>query len=220
MKKNDIVFISPSFAPILKEESIGTLILAKKAKLAGYNVEILRYWQSDMLSSKRYTSWSKDFIKQIMERRPTVVSFYCRCTDYHICIDLAKKIKEISNTTIIFGGPQAELVSVKTLEGFEFIDYVACSEGENTIIPFLKYVINGYGTKEDILGLCYRNDSGRVVQNPFPTLLPNDYKRGYSYYDMIPRSIVAESQSLTIDVGRGCPFACTFCSTKTKYFTP
>lgn len=216
MEKTDIVFISPSFAPILKEESIGTLILAKKAQMAGFKVEILRYWQSENFSVKHYASWSNDFVKKVIEKRPTVVSFYCRCTDYHICIDLAKKMKEtLPDITIVFGGPQAELVSIQTLLAFEFIDYVACSEGENTIIPFLEYIMRKSGNKEDIAGLCHRNEAGRVVQNPFPSLLPNNYKRGYSYYDLIPDSIVAGSKSLTIDVGRGCPFACTFCSTKT-----
>ena len=39
----DLIFTVPAMKPKMKEESMGTLILAKKAILAGYNVKILRY---------------------------------------------------------------------------------------------------------------------------------------------------------------------------------
>ena len=41
MKNTDIVFVVPSAIPLLQEESIGTLILAKKLILSGYNVQIV-----------------------------------------------------------------------------------------------------------------------------------------------------------------------------------
>lgn len=216
MKSYDIVFISPSFAPVLKEESIGTLILAKKAKLAGYNVDVLRYWESNNFSMSNYLGFRENFVELILQKDPTIVSFYCRCTDYHVNVDLAKHIKDRSpNIKIVFGGPQSELVSIQTLRNFEFIDYVACSEGENTIVPLINCIINKNDHQDSIPGLCYRKDNGDIVQNKFPQLLPNDYKREYMYYDLIPSYIVRNSKSLTIDVGRGCPYSCTFCSTKT-----
>lgn len=212
----DILFISPSFEPILKEESIGTLILAKKAELAGYKIGILRYWESESFSINDYSTFKISFVRQILEKSPAIISFYCRCTDYHVNLDIAKNIKVLSpKTQIVFGGPQAELVSIETLKLFSFVDYVACSEGENTIVPLLDYLIHQEIHPEDIPGLCFRNIKGEIIQNSFPELLPNNYKRDYYYYDLIPKSIVPRSKSLTIDVGRGCPFSCTFCSTKT-----
>lgn len=41
----DVLFVVPSFAPQLKEESMGTLILAKIAMASNFNVRILRYWE-------------------------------------------------------------------------------------------------------------------------------------------------------------------------------
>ncbi len=216
MKAFDILFISPSFEPILKEESIGTLILAKKAQLAGFKVGILRYWQSDGFMKKDYVAFKSEFVEKILESSPSIVSFYCRCTDYHISLDIAKEIKKVSSDTkIVYGGPQAELVSRDTLKFFPFVDYVACSEGENTIVPLLDYLIYQKLRPEDIPGLCYRNKVGEIIQNSFPSLLPNDYKRFFRYYDLIPETVVSRSNNLTIDVGRGCPYSCTFCSTKT-----
>ena len=78
-----------------------------------------------------------------MSKHSKIVSFYCRCEEYHICIDLASRIKELSpSTKIVFGGPQAELVAKETIRRFESVDYVCCSEGENTITPLLNWIIN------------------------------------------------------------------------------
>lgn len=212
----DILFIVPAFQPLLKEESIGTLILAKEVEMAGYEVGILRYWQCNSFSINDYNSFLHNFVRQILEKKPTIVSFYCRCTEYHVCIDLAHAIKaNTKSTTIVFGGPQAELVAKETMHFFEFIDYIACSEGENTIVPLMKMIIDKTLRPQDIPGLCYRNESREVCQNEFPKFMSSDYVRGYDYYDLIPSKVVANSKSITLDVGRGCPFSCTFCSTKT-----
>lgn len=213
--KTDILFVSPSFAPQLNEESIGTLILAKLLKINNFKVDILRYWECADLSCEDYSSFRHNFVKQILSVFPKLVCFYCRCTDYHVCIDFARNIKRINPDIVIaFGGPQSELVARDTLQSFDFIDYIACSEGESTIVPFANFILYKIGSESTIPGLCYRM-SGDIVINTLPNLLPNNYSRDYLYYDLIPREIIKGSKSLTIDVGRGCPFSCTFCSTKT-----
>lgn len=42
----DICFVVPALQPKLKEESIGTLILAKKVIVEGFKAQIVRYWES------------------------------------------------------------------------------------------------------------------------------------------------------------------------------
>lgn len=139
--KTDILFVVPSTKPNLKDESIGTLILAKKAIMAGFSAKIVRFWEASQNLSN-YTLFCKDMVYYIMGEHPLILSFYCRCSDYHICLDLSRRIKEIdSSIKIVFGGPQAELVARETLEYFPFVDYVCCSEGENTIVPLLDNII-------------------------------------------------------------------------------
>ncbi len=215
----DITFVVPAFKPKMKEESIGTLILAKKLMLNGYKVDIVRYWEVKSSPRIDYESFLNDFVLHIINKQSKIVSFYCRCEEYHICIDLATRIKDISpSTKIIFGGPQAELVAKDTILAFNAVDYVCCSEGENTIVPLLYWIINdnaNLASVRNVIGLTYRSASNEVLQNPFPELLPDDYVRSFSYYDLIPSKIWDSTKSVALDVGRGCPFACTFCSTKT-----
>lgn len=215
----DITFVVPAFKPKMKEESIGTLILAKKLLLHGYKVNIVRYWDIGVSPLYDYNLFRKQFVSHIVKKTPKIVSFYCRCEEYHICIDIAYHIKKISpSTKIVFGGPQAELVAKETISTFNFIDYICCSEGENTIIQFVDWIIQKNANSlfiRNIAGLTYRTDTNQIHQNTFPQLLPDNYTRPYSYFDLIPNNIWENTKSVALDIGRGCPFACTFCSTKT-----
>lgn len=211
----DMLFVVPAITKRVKEESIGTLILARKAQLAGYRVEIARYWNTDTNPKSDYSNFRDKFINFLISKHSKIISFYCRCEEYHICIDLSRRIKEINPGTIIcFGGPQSELVAKETLKRFHYVDYVCCSEGENTIVPLMKFIIDK-DNKTIVNGLTYRDNFGEVVQNPFPEFLKDNYSRNYYYYDLIPEEVIQNCDSMPIDVGRGCPFACTYCSTKT-----
>lgn len=211
----DVLFVTPSYKPYASQESIGSLILAKKVKDAGYTTRILRFWEA--LPTFDYETFRTTLLNLIIKINASIVSFYCRAEEYHIILDLSMRIKEQRpKTYIVLGGPQAELTAEKTLQQYSSIDYVCCGEGENTIVPLLKYLINNSLDRADaIAGLVYRNKNGQITKNTSPKLLPDEYCRGYNYYDMISSDVIHRSKYLTIDVGRGCPFACTFCSTKT-----
>lgn len=157
-------------------------------------------------------------IDLILRDNPRIASFYCRGEEYHIILDIAYKIKLVNpNIIILLGGPHAELTALHTMEHYTYIDYISCGEGENTIIPILNCLLDGSekNNKNLIPGLVFRNAQGLVIRNQNPELLPDDYSREFNYYDLIPANILSNSKFVTLDVGRGCPFSCFFCSTKT-----
>lgn len=213
-KFTDIVFVTPSKIPDMRQESIGTLILAQKAYANKFQVAIVRFWEANQTN---YNIFAEEICARILSYNPHIISFYCRGNEYHILIDLAQRIKMSANITIVFGGPQAELVAEDTLKHFSCVDYVCCGEGENTIVPLLNFILynNRDIIKQTIPGLVYRNEKGTIIKNKLPDLLPDNYKQNDLYYKLIPESVIKSSRSVTIDVGRGCPFSCTFCSTKT-----
>ena len=211
----DILFIVPAFSPSFKEESIGTLMLTKILKLNGYNAQILRYWEVTTKFND-YNNFSVKLVNRILNINPKIVSFYCRCSEYHICIDVSSKLKEWNKKVkIVYGGPQAELVAKESMEIFNFIDYICCSEGETTIVPLLKLIIDHSISEKDIKGLTYRDSNNKIMQNELPSLLDDSYQNENYYYDLVPAVVYKNSHIIPVDVGRGCPFSCTFCSTKT-----
>lgn len=213
----DILFVVPSYNMSAESESIGTLILAKAVKMAGYTTRIVRYWEAYEQGLK-YEEFSERILKIILANNPHIVSFYCRGIEYHICLDLASRIKNNkSDTLIVFGGPQADLVAKETLLYFKQVDYVCCGEGENTIVPLLDQLIKTKTSQQNLTsipGLVYRCGES-VKKNMNPIFLADNYARAYNYYDLIPCNITREAKRISIDVGRGCPYSCYFCSTKT-----
>lgn len=213
----DVLFIVPAFIPDVSHESIGTLLLANIARKAQYKVKILRYWEIYSFE-KEYHTFSDLFVNSILSNIPQIVSFYCRGDEYHICIDLAKKVKYLNpRVKIVFGGPQADLAAEETINNFMFIDYICCGEGEKTILPLLDFLLNANSVINirNIDGLVYRNEIGNIIKNKLPKLLDNNYSLDFKYYDLIPEHLLLKTNSIVIDGGRGCPYNCIFCSTKT-----
>ena len=121
---------------------------------------------------------------------------------------------ELPDTPVLVGGPHARLLPDDILAVPE-VDVVFCGEAE---IPILEYA---RGTPLDqIGGIAFRRDGrlrhtgpGKYVQNldeiPFPA------------YDLFPiaaynttRGIAKRHPASYIITSRGCPFNCTFCSSK------
>lgn len=210
----EVLFVVPSMSPYLLHECRGPLELAKILKYNGLSVGILRYWQVD----SQLNSFSRliaNITRRIDELNPRIVSFYCRCDIYHIVLAVSKEIKaRHSDITILLGGPQAGVSAQETLKHFPHIDYICCGEGETIIFPFVTSILSGH-PDTSVDGLAYIKDDGVIAQNKLPQLINDNYTIGYDYYQLIPRSVIKNSVQTTIEVGRGCPFNCSFCSSKT-----
>lgn len=128
---------------------------------------------------------------------------------YFISLIVAERIKKIDkNINIIFAGPHASLCSLETLEAFDFIDMIAIGEGEKNIISIIDY-FNNKEEIENIKGICYRK-SDRIIYNEAQPLNKN-----LDELPMIEFGKNAHISVMPVDSGRGCPYNCTFCCTKT-----
>lgn len=193
---------------------LGILSLATKLQNnRDFNVKVLdfhRIYESKIL--KLADSIDENILNTmnyILEFEPDVVGFYSLCSTHLFAIIIAKLIKSANeNITIIFGGPQATLTAKETIEKFDFIDMVGLYEGETTIEKIL------YGIRDkdisSIEGLCYRDGNSIIVNNNV-NLIENLDELPIIDYELLGTEIKG---SLSIEVGRGCPFECTYCSTQ------
>lgn len=212
---SDVLFVVPAFEPSILEESYGTLLLATMLKEKGIDVDIYRFFESDPNSG--FISFVENSTNNILAKKPKIVSFYCRGDCYLANIRVAEKLKkENPQLIIVFGGPQADLVAKETLTQLPFIDYCCCGEGETTIYPLFSTLLKG-GDVTNVKGLAYRDFKGNIISNPRPELFKNLDELPFIDYSLVPENILdnARKQNLRIDldVGRGCPFNCAYCST-------
>ena len=210
----DVVFLTPNFRGYLAEESLGTLLLATMLQNSGIQTKTLPYHH--LGDVKNFHEFLESAVSKVSELEPKIVSFYTRCDSYHIALKLAQCLKErLPDTYIVFGGPQSDLVARDTISAFSCIDYICCGEGETTIVPFFTSLLRRT-PDHTIRGLVYHED-GQVVVNPRPELIEDLDSLpmiDYSLLDIPPDYAQTSPYSFRIDVGRGCPFSCTFCSTK------
>ena len=211
----DVLFITPNTHGDVREEPVGTLLLGTILRNWGITAEILQFYHFGQL--KDFAAFQKSALEKILEKDPKIVSFYTRCDSYHVSLSIARQLKaRRPDIWIVFAGPQADITAVDTIREIDWVDFICCGEGETTVYPLFSSLLRGQPDLS-VAGLVYRKD-GQVVANEKPELLPD--------LDALPDidySLLAynkEHYSLAtglfpVDVGRGCPFGCTYCTTKT-----
>ncbi|WP_321473683.1 B12-binding domain-containing radical SAM protein [uncultured Paludibaculum sp.] len=149
-------------------------------------------------------------IAAIRATRPEILGFSSISGSYPLTMRLMGKCARLMpGTAIILGGPQASVVDTATMEAFRFVDFVLRGEADETF-PLLLQAIAGTGRIDAIDGLTYRQN-GRVARNPNAEPFNDLDWLPLPAYDLLPG--IAELRSLPLEIGRGCPFACRFCST-------
>jgi radical SAM superfamily enzyme YgiQ (UPF0313 family) len=150
-------------------------------------------------------------------RNVLFVGFGSICNTMPRTLSLARALKMIvPGLKIIFGGPEASARASSWMDAYPFIDGIVVGEAESVLPDLLRALETGAPPHSP--GLLFRNpskcappvigDRGAAELAPIVNLNhtePTDY---LTYAGgPLPKSV-------QIEVGRGCPYACTFCSTK------
>ena len=212
---SEVLFVLPSNSPSISQECEGSLLLATILRQNGLDVDIYRFYEAD--TEKGFDSFTDETVNNILSRTPSIVSFYCRCDCFLADIKIAEKIKEKRpEIFIVFGGPQADAVRKDVITELDFVDYCCSGEGEETVYPLFSGLLNG----EDVTGipgLTYRNAQGEVICNPTVKLRTDLSDLPFVDYSFIPQetidNMIRDNTMFPVEVGRGCPFNCAYCST-------
>ena len=152
----------------------------------------------------------KEAAEELLELEPDVVGFSTMCNTYPYALRTAELLKaERRHLPIVFGGPHASTVASETLDAFAFVDFILTGECERSIQDFVAY-LSSPGQEPAVPGLVYRQQGKAVSPLPGYPMLPADELPDIDY-SVLPD--LEDFGSLPLDVGRGCPFGCTFCTT-------
>jgi radical SAM superfamily enzyme YgiQ (UPF0313 family) len=132
------------------------------------------------------------------------------CSTYPLSVRIARAVKKLRPyAMILFGGPQASVVDAATMEAFPFVDFVLRGEVELTLPPLVEELNRDYDYSR-VGGLTYR-DGTTVRRNPnAPVIEDLDALPDPAYH---LSTYLRDAKRASIELGRGCPFSCTFCST-------
>jgi radical SAM superfamily enzyme YgiQ (UPF0313 family) len=194
---------------------LGILSLAAVLEQGGItpqivNLDQLYYTYVNEFGSRGLKDFPAWVAPLIVSSQADIYGFSSICSSYPLTIRIAECVKrEQPDCTILFGGPQASVVDLRTLEAFPFVDFVLRGEAEQSFPLFLEEW-SGPRRFANVLGLSYRSPFGPARNSDAPVIEDLDSLPLPAYHltDDLEGAPYAP-----LELGRGCPFACTFCST-------
>jgi len=139
-----------------------------------------------------------------------VVGLSTMCSTYPLSLRIARELKRARPwVTIVLGGPQASVVDTLTLDAFPFVDVVVRGEAEETF-PRVLDALEGKDQLKDVPGITFR-DHGKVIRNPNAPVVADLDSLPLPAFHLYPG--MEKGRYIPLEIGRGCPFSCTFCST-------
>lgn len=181
-------------------------------------------WDFDLFFKTKGNMEEKEFLRLLHHGMDgwdaDVFGISSICSNFPMAIYLAREIKRYKpDSLVLLGGPQPSSVPKRILEEFDFIDAVVVGEGEITLQEMIEKKFDR-SSLPTISGVVTRHE-GKIIQVPKRKLMDNlddmpipDYSliNFRDYQAQRPQSFLA-----SLEVGRGCPFHCTFCSTSVMW---
>jgi len=201
---------------IAEHAPIGVLSLAAVLEQCGASPQIVdlnRLYYS-YLRAPGETASRTDFCSYVAAELDQlafdVLGFSSICSSYPLTIRIAEQMKRRRpGVPIIFGGPQASVVDVPTMKAYPFVDVIVRGEAEETLPALIAAIASG-ATPSGIDGITYR-DGDKIIRAPNAPVIADLDAIPLPAFHLYPE--LRDCHYVPLELGRGCPFACSFCST-------
>jgi radical SAM superfamily enzyme YgiQ (UPF0313 family) len=202
---------------------LGVFTLASVLRAHGYDPVVvnlddlfLKYLR-DYVQSPENPAPDKSFCSYVLDHLGTldfdVFGLSSICSSYPLTVRLAAAIRQNRpDAFIILGGPQASVVDVVTLRDFPCIDIVVRGEADESLPILLRQfrLPDKARTLDELQGITFRRGD-EVIRTPNGPVVRDLDSLPLPAFDL--DAGMTNREGVHIEIGRGCPFACTFCST-------
>ena len=211
-----ILFVIPKSKTMFGEDS-GTKSLPGHPHVGIASLVAFLKKNSKKSEIKIFEEQAYDFseLKKIIRAfKPDLIGITCFSYNYRYFYDLILKIKKITKTKIVLGGPHVSALRKDVLKETK-ADLAVKAEGEETLLE----LINELGKKTinlwKIKGLIWRQ-KGKIIENEDRELIKNlDSLPFPDYYafqiEKYPCFLI---KALPLMTSRGCPYGCNYCSVR------
>lgn len=208
-----LILIDPSYISHMdiqkREFSLGLITIGgylKKALPYYYDID---YFMPENVNGLDFQEWVDYMVDIVVSIHPDIIGCTSRCDTYPFTISFLKRLRtQLTDAIFILGGPQATNTDLDTMKLAPEIDYIIRGEGEITFVELLMCIRNKENIQK-VSGITFRTASGEIVRTKDRELMQNLI----TYPDY--RSIIEINKDIyinRIEVGRGCPYHCIFCS--------
>ena len=205
------------------QESTGLRILHRCLKDRGHEVytiflKFIKKHGTNLPTKKEISL----LVNKIKEIQPKIIGISLRSMYFRVAIELTKKIRDVSDAKIIYGGVHP---TIEPIECLKFADMVCIGEGEQAIVELADKIEAGENF-EKIKNIWLKTPKG-IIKNEFAPFIKNldsipfpDYSDSQKYYieddKLSGRNFLPIHEIVyPIMTSRGCPFSCTFCQNNT-----
>jgi hypothetical protein len=199
--------------PAVSEPQLGVLSLAavlEARRDAARIIDLDQAYLAYLDSPNQLCSFAAVVAKFLADDPADIYGFSTICSSYPLTIRIARAVKAARpESLVLLGGPQATVVDRQTLAAFPFIDFVLRGESENTL-PLLLDELGGERQLSRVPSLTYRCGSELRRNASAPIIEDLDAIPSPAYH--LTGGLQGATKA-SLELGRGCPFACTFCST-------
>ena len=203
--KSKILFIAPYDYTLFSIRILQSFIKSK-----GYNTHTIFFKELKLNQLKKPTKKEKDLlITKIKQINPQVICISFRSPLMDIIKEITALIKNNSKSIVIWGGVHPTICPEECIK---YADYVCVGEGELSLLEFIQNLEQNKPV--DNIKNFYPNKLRPLLKNLDELPMP-DYSIENKYFieDNKLRKgdpILNNSKYFTM-VGRGCPFACSYC---------
>lgn len=154
--------------------------------------------------------------EDILNGKPDAVGFTTLGCSFLFAVKVAQLLKRKEPLLpVLLGGPHATMLDREILNSYHQFDIVVRHEAEET----LPFILSRLETRafEDIPGVTWRTGrEGQIKTTPGLPKIENLDSLPIGLYDLYPVRDL-DLPFMRVEAGRGCPFACTFCSTSSFF---
>lgn len=142
----------------------------------------------------------------IQNYNPKWLCFNTMCFNLPLVLSMANKVKRLlPGCKIILGGPEATFRDKEILENFDSVDMIMRNTAGVNIVEIIKNQKNLLKIK----GITFKANNKIIRTDSFLEDIKNRPLPNYIKDENLDSSLPAR-----VEISRGCPYKCTYCSTK------